>query len=135
MKKTIKTGVLSYGMSGKLFQCPFLNEHAGFELYAIVERSKKEAHLSYPRIISYNSVDEILTDPEIELVIVNTPTNTHFEFALKAIHANKHVLVEKAFTVTSSQAKKLFREAKKIIASFFPIKTDDMIVIISPQKR
>ncbi len=113
MKKTIKTGVLSYGMSGKLFQCPFLNEHAGFELYAIVERSKKEAHIIYPKIISYISVDEILLDPEVELIIVNTPTNTHFEFALKAIHANKHVLVEKAFTVTSSQAKKLFREAKK----------------------
>ena len=113
MKKIIKTGVLSYGMSGKLFQCPFLNEHTGFELYAIVERSKKEAHLSYPNIISFDSVDDIFNDPEIELVIVNTPTITHYEFALKAIHANKHVLVEKAFTVTSSQAKKLFKEAKK----------------------
>ena len=46
-------------------------------------------------------------------MVINTPNYTHFEFALKAIQANKHVLVEKAFTVTSAEAKTLFEEAKK----------------------
>lgn len=112
MKNTIKTGVLSFGMSGKIFHSPFLKEHDGFELNAVVERTKKEAHLTYPKIKSYQSVDELLANPDIELVVVNTPNATHFEFALKALRANKHTLVEKPFTVTSVQAKQLFQEAK-----------------------
>lgn len=113
MKKLIKAGVLSYGMSGSLFHCPFLKLHEGFELVGIVERSKKKAAEKYPDIKSYDSVEAILNEQEIELVVVNTPSPTHFEFALKAIQAKKHVLVEKPFTVTSEEAKVLFAEAKK----------------------
>ncbi len=111
MNKVIKTGVLSFGMSGSLFHCPFLKEHEGFQLAGIVERTVKKAHLIYPNIKSYTSVDDIINDPEIELIVVNTPSFTHFDFALKAIQAGKHVLVEKPFTVTSKEAKALFTEA------------------------
>ncbi|MCM4173108.1 oxidoreductase [Arenibacter sp. TNZ] len=112
-QKIIKTGMLSFGMSGTLFHAPFLNEHPGFHLIGVVERSKKLAHKSYPDIKSYDSVDQLIADKDIELVIVNTPNFTHFEFALKALKAKKHVLVEKPFCVTSSEAKELFAEAKK----------------------
>lgn len=113
MNRIIKTGVLSFGKSGSLFHCPFLKEHAGFELTGIVERNIKKAHLIYPSIKSYNSVSEIINDSEIELIVINTPNSTHFEFAMKAVQAKKHVLVEKPFTVTSTEAKKLYIEAKK----------------------
>ncbi|MEH6682833.1 MAG: Gfo/Idh/MocA family oxidoreductase [Sediminicola sp.] len=114
MKNPIKTGVLSYGMSGKLFHFPFLREHQGFQLSAVVERSNKEAQKEYPSIISYGSVEELIEDPTIELVVVNTPTPTHFDFALKALRAKKHVLLEKAFTITSQQAEQLFKEAAQV---------------------
>lgn len=120
MRKTIKTGILSFGMSGSLFHAPFINEHSGFELTGIVERTKKKAHLNYPDIKSYNSVDELMSDDGIELVVINTPNPTHFEFALKAIQAKKHVLVEKPFTITSDQAKTLFKEAKKMECCILP---------------
>jgi len=113
IKRTIKTGVLSFGMSGKLFHSPFIDEHKNFELYAVVERTEKKAHLVYPNIKSYNAIDELISDPDIELVIVNTPNITHFDFAIKALKAQKHVLMEKPFTVNSSEAKILFKEAKK----------------------
>ncbi len=113
MEKTIKTGILSYGMSGQLFHSPFVDAHEGFEFTAVVERSQKRAHKKYPDIKSYDSVDALLADDQIELVIVNTPNNTHFEFALKALQMGKHVLVEKPFTVTPAQAEQLFEVAKK----------------------
>ena len=113
MQTSIKTGLLSYGMSGKIFHSPFLRIHQGFEWIAVVERSVKNVQKDFPDIKSYDSVDELMKDPDIELVIVNTPTYTHFEFALKAIQAGKHVLLEKAFTVTSAQARRLFQEAKE----------------------
>ncbi|WP_406684412.1 Gfo/Idh/MocA family oxidoreductase [Seonamhaeicola sp. MEBiC1930] len=113
MSRKIKTGVLSYGKSGSLFHCPFLELHSGFELYAIVERTKKKAQLEYPSIKSYDSIDVLLSDSEIELVVVNTPSVTHFEFGLKSIQSGKHIVMEKPFTVTSDEAKTLYHEAKK----------------------
>lgn len=112
-KKSIKTGILSFGMSGRLFHAPFLEEHPGFDLVAVVERSKKQAHLIYPDIVSYDSVGQLLDDSEIDLVVVNTPNLTHYEFALKALRANKHVLMEKPFCVTVAEARDLFAEAGK----------------------
>jgi len=110
---TIKTGILSFGFSGSLFHAPFLQYHPGFEFSAIVERTKKKAHLAYPKVKNYDSIEELLLDDSIELIIVNTPNKTHFEFALQAIKAKKHVLVDKPFTATASEAKQLFKEAKK----------------------
>ena len=113
MNNKIKTGVLSFGMSGRLFHCPFLEFHAGFDLAAIVERTKKQAQQDYTNIKSYDAVDELLNDPSIELVVINTPSATHFEFALKALKLKKHILVEKPFTITSAEAKILYQEARK----------------------
>lgn len=113
MSHKIKTGVLSYGKSGSLFHCPFLESHSGFDLYAILERTEKRAQLRYPNIKSYDAIDELLKDSEIELVVVNTPSATHFELGLKAIQCGKHIVMEKPFTVTLDEAKALYKEAKK----------------------
>ncbi len=69
---------------------------------------------------SYDAIDEILLDDSIELIVVNTPNETHFEFALKAIKAYKHILVDKPFTATVSQAKQLFKEAQMNHVLVFP---------------
>ncbi|MDO5970481.1 Gfo/Idh/MocA family oxidoreductase [Flavivirga aquimarina] len=113
MEAIIKTGVLSFGKSGELFHAPFLEAHSAFQFTAVVERTKKKAHLKYPNVKSYDSVDALLEDDDIELIVINTPNATHYEFALKALQTNKHILVEKPFTVTSIEAKTLFAEAKK----------------------
>lgn len=104
---TINAGLLSFGMSGKVFHAPFLSAHPGFTLRAVVERTTKQAATIYPTIISYGTVEEILSDTAIQLIVVNTPTDTHFEFAKKALEAGKHVLVEKAFTTTVAEAETL----------------------------
>lgn len=62
---------------------------------------------------SYDSVEELLADSAIELVVINTSNNTHFEFAKKAILAGKHVLVEKPMVPTSAEAKELFALGKQ----------------------
>lgn len=120
MMSEIRTGILSFGMSGQIFHAPFLDLHHGFELSAVVERTKKQAATKYPSIRSYDSVDEILADDTIELIVVNTPNATHFDFALRAIQAKKHVLVEKPFATTSLEAKQLYEEAKKNGVQVFP---------------
>src|SRR5690606_22145377 len=110
----IKTGLLSFGMSGRIFHAPFIAELDQFEFVAVVERSKKEAQKYYPDIISYDSVEDMLNNHEIELIIINTPNNTHFEISKQALKAGKHILVEKPFVATSKEAKELFELGKSL---------------------
>ena len=113
MSKEIITGILSYGMSGRVFHAPFIDTHPGFRLHAVTERTTKKASARYPDIISYGSVDELLGDPSIELAIVNTPNHTHFDYARKALEAGKHILVEKPFSATVSEARELFELGRR----------------------
>ncbi len=108
----IKTALLSYGMSGKVFHTPFVNLHKGYELTGAWERSKKNIQKDYPDTKSYNSLEELLND-SVDLVIVNTPVNTHYEYTKKALQAGKHVLVEKAFTTNAAEAEELQTLAKE----------------------
>ncbi|MES2828586.1 MAG: Gfo/Idh/MocA family oxidoreductase [Bacteroidota bacterium] len=113
MNKEITTGILAYGMSGKVFHAPFINAHQGFKLHAITERNQKQAEIDYPGIISYNTIEETINDAAVELIIINTPNFTHFDYAKSALSAGKHILVEKPFTATIDEAKELFELADK----------------------
>ena len=74
----IKTGICSYGMSGKLFHAPFLEAHPGYELTAIVERNNNDSGERYPNAKLYRSVEELCADKDLQLIVVNTPTHLHF---------------------------------------------------------
>ena len=103
----IKTALLSFGMSGRVFHAPFLHLNPGFELYAIWEREKSLSKALYPYVRVYRSFEEILQDEAIELVVVNTPNYTHYEFAKAVLEAGKHAVVEKPFTVTVEEGQEL----------------------------
>lgn len=104
--KKIKTALLSYGMSGKVFHAPFIELHPGYELIGAWERSKKLIQKDYPNAKSYSSLEELLSDT-VDLVIVNTPVDTHYQYAKKVIESGKHLIVEKAFTTNVNEAKEL----------------------------
>ena len=109
----IQVGLASFGMSGKVFHAPILAHHPNFKLTKIVERSKNEVNQIYPNIKTVRSFDELLNDDHIELIVVNTPDHTHFEYACQALEADKHVIVEKPFTQTVEQGMKLLNLAEK----------------------
>lgn len=105
---------MAYGMSGKIFHAPFVYHNPGFTLSAVTERTKKLAGADYPGIRSYNTTDELINDPDIELIIVNTPNNTHVEFATQALKAGKHVLIEKPAAPTVAEARQLFELGRSL---------------------
>ena len=109
----VKVGLCAFGMSGKVFHAPFLKEHPGFFMSAIVERSKEESKEKYPETTIFRSVEEMLANADIELVVVNTPVQTHSEYVKKALEAGKNVIVEKPFTVDVSEAEELVKLAKE----------------------
>lgn len=108
----IKTAILSFGMSGRVFHAPFIALNPDFELVGIWERTQSTSLEFYPHIKIYRTLEEVLQDSNIELVIVNTPTNTHYEFTKKVLLAGKHAVVEKAFTTTLAEAIELEALAK-----------------------
>lgn len=109
----IITGIASYGMSGSLFHAPFISIHAGFEMRYIVERSKDEARKRYPNVHVLRSFDELLAEPDVELVVVNTPDVTHYDYTKKALLAGKHVVVEKPFVFTVKEGEELIALANE----------------------
>ncbi|MBR2497147.1 MAG: Gfo/Idh/MocA family oxidoreductase [Parabacteroides sp.] len=110
--KKIKTGLAAFGMSGQIFHAPFISTNPVFELTAITERSKELSKERYPSARIVRSFDELIAMDELELIVVNTPDSTHYEYARKALEAGKHVIVEKPFTTTVEQGQYLIDLAK-----------------------
>lgn len=111
--KPIKTAIASYGLSGQVFHAPFLNDHPGFDLVAIGERSKDLVRQRYPNVVRPHSFEELISIQEVELVIVNTPDVTHYDYCKKALLSDKNVVVEKPFVFTVAEAEELTKLAQK----------------------
>jgi scyllo-inositol 2-dehydrogenase (NADP+) len=111
--RQINTAICSYGMSGQIFHAPFISVNSKFNLYGVLERTKNLAQKQYPKIKTFRSLEELLDDESVELVIVNTPNITHYEFSKKVIKAGKHLVVEKPFTATVREAEELIALAEE----------------------
>jgi scyllo-inositol 2-dehydrogenase (NADP+) len=113
MARKINTAITSFGMSGLVFHGPLLKASPGFEVVKILERSKNNSVKMFPSATIARSYEEILSDESVELVIVNTPDEFHFEMAKAALEAGKHVVVEKPFTRLPREAEELISLAGK----------------------
>lgn len=112
--QTVGAALLSFGMSGRVFHAPFIDAHPGFTLVGSWERSTKAIQQAYPNTKSFASLESLLTDERVDLVIINTPTYTHYELTKKVLEAGKHAVVEKAFTAIATEAMELKALAEKL---------------------
>ncbi|TFY69465.1 hypothetical protein EVJ58_g369 [Rhodofomes roseus] len=120
--KPIKSAVLGVGLGGMTFHIPFvLALPQYFTLHAVLERNpaspggKLGARFGAEKaknVKIYHSYDEVLSDPEVELVFISTPSETHYALAKLALEAGKHVLVDKPVTATAQEAYELGDLAK-----------------------
>ena len=112
MSKEIGVGVVGFGLGGRVFHAPFVSAVPGLKLAAIMQRTGDEAAKAYPATKIVRSLDEMLGDVGIEVVVVSTPNETHFRMAMAALDAGKHVVIDKPFAATSDEAAELGRVAK-----------------------
>lgn len=108
-------------MSGMVFHTPLLHTHPNFEIKKILQRNSDSSKEKYPYVELARNKKELLDDPEIELIIVNTPDDTHYGFVRESLEANKHVVVEKPYTLTVDEGEKLIdlaRKKKKMLSVF-----------------
>jgi scyllo-inositol 2-dehydrogenase (NADP+) len=116
----IRVGLVGFGMAGRVFHAPLISSVEGLELAAVVERSKNNAAERYPGITTYRTVEELLADPSIKLVVVATPNSTHFRIAMQALEAAKSVVVDKPVALNSDEIVQLAGLAGGIGLQFFP---------------
>ena len=94
-------------MAGRVFHAPLISSVDGLELAAVVERNSGKAAERYPGITTYRSVDELLADASIKLIVVATPNSTHFPIALRALEAARNVVVDKPMALRSDEIAQL----------------------------
>jgi len=116
----IRVGLVGFGMAGRVFHAPLISSVEGLELAAVVERSTNHAAERYPAITTYRSLEELLADASIKLVVVATPNSTHFPIAMKALEAAKSVVVDKPVALTSAETAQLAELAGGIGLHLFP---------------
>lgn len=108
----IRAGVVGFGLGGRVFHAPLLSSVDGIELAAVVERKSDHAAARYPHVTTYRSVEQLLGDSSINLVVVTTPSGTHFDLARRALEAGKNVVVDKPMCATSRQIATLMELAR-----------------------
>lgn len=108
----LNVALVGFGLSGRYLQAPFFIANPNFNLKTVVTVSQNP-QLVYPSVQAAKSLDEVLSDTEIDLVSICTPSHTHFDYAKQCLLAGKHVLVEKPFTATAAEAEELISLAKK----------------------
>lgn len=108
----LNVALVGFGLSGRYLQAPFFIANPNFNLKTVVTVSQNP-QLVYPSVQAAKSLDEVLTDAQIDLVSICTPSHTHFDYAKQCLLAGKHVLVEKPFTATAAEAEELILLAKK----------------------
>ena len=121
MKKTLNIGMLGFGFMGKVHSYSVSNLKYFFSdlpfeavLYGVcsssIEKSEKaKEQFGFTR--AYATEDEMIADPEIDVVDICTPNVTHYDIASTALDAGKHVLCEKPFCINETQAQALAKKA------------------------
>lgn len=103
------TGVIANEMAAAM-------KKNGGNIYAVGNRT-------YPKAVAfaekygigkvYNDMNEMFTDPEVDIIYITTPHNTHIDFMRKAIRNGKHILVEKSMTLNSRELDEAMSLAKE----------------------
>ena len=109
----IKVGVIGYGYWGPNLVRNFMAAPGSAVTRVCDLREERLAPLKklYPGIKTSNDSTDLINDPQIDAVVIATPVSSHYELAMAALKAGKHILVEKPLATKSDHARRLIEEA------------------------
>ena len=111
----IRTVVVGYGLAGREFHCPLIARQADLTLYGVVARDagKRAQAEAEHGVKTYDSLDAALNDPDVDLVVLATPHNTHAEMTVKTLEAGRHCVVDKVMALTTKEADRMIAAREK----------------------
>jgi scyllo-inositol 2-dehydrogenase (NADP+) len=107
MSEPIGAGILGYGYAGRSFHAYLLRFEPRLRLAAVASRSperRARAGEDYPGVRTYETLEQMLEDPAVRLVIIATPHNVHAEQSIRCMDAGRHVVVDKVMCLTTDEA-------------------------------
>ena len=107
----VRVGLIGFGLAGQAFHAPMIRGVKGMELACVLERHTNNAKQRYPNVRIARSLDELLSDKSINLVVVATPNDSHYSYAKAILEADRHIVVDKPLTPTMKEAEELVRLA------------------------
>jgi predicted dehydrogenase len=113
MSEPIRVGVVGFGLAGKIFHTAVIQATSGLDLACVVQRSGDDAKNEYPHAHVARSVEEMLGDTSIQLVVIATPSYSHFELAQQCLREQRNVVIDKPFTLKSEEAAELIKVARE----------------------
>jgi predicted dehydrogenase len=117
----IRVGLIGFGFVSKTFHAPLLLETDGYEITAVSSSRPDHVSVVLPNVDVVSDPNELATHPDIDLVVVASPNETHAPLAEAAMRAGRNVVVDKPFTITVAEARHLAAVAKekKVLLSVF----------------
>jgi predicted dehydrogenase len=118
--ESIRVGLIGYGYAGKTFHAPLILSVPGLAL-TVVGSSKGDAVLATLPAVKVCSAADAAVHPEVDLVVIASPNDSHFPLAAAALRAGKDVVIDKPFTVTLAEARSLVHIAaqhKRLLSVF-----------------
>jgi predicted dehydrogenase len=112
-ERTVRVGLIGYGYAGKTFHAPLVQSVAGLELTVIGSSQRDTVLAELPGVTVCSNMEEVATHPEVDLLVIASPNESHYPLAAAALHAGKHVVVDKPFTVKLADARALVQLAEE----------------------
>lgn len=114
----ITVAYVGFGVSVREYHIPYVEDRDDIRVKYVYRREEDipqnaEYEPFYPEIIFTTDFGQVLKDPEVDLVVVNTPDRFHVSYAKQILNAGKHALVEKPFAPTAAEAREVFDLAKE----------------------
>lgn len=108
----VGVGLVGYGMSAASLHGPLITAEPRLELRGVVTSRPERVRDHLPSVPVVPTLDALLSDPAVELVVVAVPNEAHHAVARAALEAGRHVVVDKPFTVTTAEADGLIALAR-----------------------
>jgi scyllo-inositol 2-dehydrogenase (NADP+) len=109
----LRVGIVGFGFASATFHAPLILSTPGLTLAAIASSDPAKVGQALPGVPVAATAAALFADPDIDLVVIATPNDTHYRLAIDALAAGKHVVVDKPFTLTVAEAEHLTALARQ----------------------
>lgn len=121
MHAPLNTVIIGFGLVGRVFHAPLIRHTDGLTLGGVVSSRPDDVRADQGDITVYPSAEQAFADPDVDLIVIATPNDTHAEFALSALEAGKHVVIDKPATLDRAELERIIdtaRRAKRMVSVF-----------------
>ena len=104
MRDEIRVGVIGFGFVSKTFHIPLLQSTPGYRITTVSSSRPADVNALLPDVDVVSDPKALAEHPDVDLVVIASPNDTHAPLAEAAMRAGRNVVVDKPFTITLEQA-------------------------------